>query len=252
MYGGTRGWVDADPTRAGLSPRVRGNRLQIRRGYGRGRSIPACTGEPPAPASATLLAGVYPRVYGGTAPGSSRHFGVSGLSPRVRGNRRCHCPDLCQVGSIPACTGEPIRTGNCWRRGRVYPRVYGGTRRLCMREQPRNGLSPRVRGNRKRSWECRSCGGSIPACTGEPALWEFEVATDQVYPRVYGGTAAQVMQIARHTGLSPRVRGNLPPRQPARVVRGSIPACTGEPPARASARRGPIRSIPACTGEPAP
>ena len=54
-------------------------------------------------------------------------------------------------------------------------------------------------------------------------------ARARVYPRVCGGTCP--MPACRHiwTGLSPRVRGNLPDaRLPAHMDR-SIPACAGEP-----------------------
>ena len=50
----------------GLSPRVRGNRTGSQAQAIRGRSIPACTGEPAALLLNLLVVGVYPRVYGGT------------------------------------------------------------------------------------------------------------------------------------------------------------------------------------------
>ena len=70
----------------GLSPRVRGNlrrRLEVKGEVG---SIPACTGEPILPIIETDLAGVYPRVYGGTPPKTLATTPSKGLSPRVRGN----------------------------------------------------------------------------------------------------------------------------------------------------------------------
>ena len=44
-----------------------------------------------------------------------------------------------------------------------------------------------------------------------------------------GGTIKDVDILGHGMGLSPRVRGNLRPDQLRRVVRGSIPACAGEP-----------------------
>ena len=50
----------------GLSPRVRGNRLEHGlKQVGQG-SIPACAGEPPAQPNCGAACGVYPRVCGGT------------------------------------------------------------------------------------------------------------------------------------------------------------------------------------------
>ena len=199
----------------GRSPRVRGNlhrRVDLLFLVG---SIPACTGEPRVlnlygdavarlsprvrgnPACVYPLAsvtGVYPRVYGGTAPywawkthGSipactgepgNLFFGFTpsvsaGLSPRVRGNHR--------LASSPV-----------GHRQGVYPRVYGGTLiaiSLTPGIVPSRGLSPRVRGN--------------PGL-GKRSTWR------KVYPRVYGGTAPLGIFSARRDreGLSPRVRGN--------------------------------------------
>ena len=88
VYGGT-----TDPPRyprltLGLSPRVRGNHMMARRGGYKARSIPACTGEPSATASQWSRTPVYPRVYGGTTLDAFNHLLLTGLSPRVRGNRR--------------------------------------------------------------------------------------------------------------------------------------------------------------------
>ena len=72
----------------GLSPRVRGNQLNIRSDYNYPRSIPACTGEPSSRFARMVLSWVYPRVYGGTLVAGAIQIGTAGLSPRVRGNLR--------------------------------------------------------------------------------------------------------------------------------------------------------------------
>ena len=67
VCGGTAGETVRANAAAGLSPRVRGNRMRCHRRTPVAGSIPACAGEP-APAfrpSRTLP--VYPRVCGGTA-----------------------------------------------------------------------------------------------------------------------------------------------------------------------------------------
>ena len=50
-----------------------------------------------------------------------------------------------------------------------------------------------------------------------------------VYPRVCGGTNWNTIIPRQGLGLSPRVRGNPAVLQIAGAVRGSIPACAGEP-----------------------
>ena len=130
VYGGTgirprRSGLSAS---RGLSPRVRGNLGSSTTAQVRVGSIPACTGEPPPRTHAKPSATVYPRVYGGTIAIPADDGEVRGLSPRVRGNRSSVSWVCSQGWSIPACTGEPTRTGSprsYWRR--VYPRVYGGT-----------------------------------------------------------------------------------------------------------------------------
>ena len=71
----------------GLSPRVRGNPYTAGPGLPWGGSIPACAGEPFPAVRSEAPTRVYPRVCGGTErPGEPGHR-VTGLSPRVRGNR---------------------------------------------------------------------------------------------------------------------------------------------------------------------
>ena len=70
---------------------------------------------------------VYPRVCGGTGPGCPILEAKRGLSPRVRGNRVEVNVRASEIGSIPACAGEPRARGRTGSSGRVYPRVCGGT-----------------------------------------------------------------------------------------------------------------------------
>ena len=92
---------------AGLSPRVRGNPDAECAGAGRCRSIPACAGEPGGVNTRGQSAAVYPRVCGGTFLTRPSLGTMSGLSPRVRGNPSGADLRIPDVGSIPACAGEP-------------------------------------------------------------------------------------------------------------------------------------------------
>ena len=188
VYGGTRDGLTHNGLFAGLSPRVRGNRCYQSHTYTRSGSIPACTGEPnsticapcsggvyPActgeperPTSQVFSHRVYPRVYGGTRGDRREKMQRKGLSPRVRGNLPFHHLRYSFGGSIPACTGEPCTRFAYYYMNQVYPRVYGGTWLMAVCCVVRNGLSPRVRGNREECSSQSACYGSIPACTGEP------------------------------------------------------------------------------------
>ena len=76
-------------TRVGVSPRVRGNPIDVYWDDGTGGSIPACAGEPPLTPDPLDPFEVYPRVCGGTDSMAKDTPRNKGLSPRVRGNHRC-------------------------------------------------------------------------------------------------------------------------------------------------------------------
>ena len=208
MYGGTEAEAAAKAAAEGLSPRVRGNQRHWRAEGDYSRSIPACTGEPSGPSRTWAWATVYPRVYGGTPPHLESEDCITGLSPRVRGNHYDSPTDGVEDGSIPACTGEPPSQQCEGSPLQVYPRVYGGTGVMVIREGLLWGLSPRVRGNRfgRQAGPC-FC-RSIPACTGEPQSVSAAISPLAVYPRVYGGTCLLRLVKKAQIGLSPRVRGN--------------------------------------------
>ena len=213
---------------------------------------------------------VYPRVCGGTAypQRAPQHpAGLSprvrgnlwlltlppamiGLSPRVRGNLRYLFRQLDNMGSIPACAGEPHDlAAGAWGM-QVYPRVCGGTASLCALPMEH--------------------AGSIPACAGEPRPAFGFVAVVLVYPRVCGGTSLVGPGADEAMGLSPRVRGNRTYFQKGRpcirfyprvcggtssaletstIAKGLSPRVRGNPTGFALANIWQ-RSIPACAGEP--
>ena len=154
---------------------------------------------------------------------------MNGLSPRVRGNQCCLPGEGQRYGSIPACAGEPYHHPAPVSPVPVYPRVCGGTRFWYDVWMLRRGLSPRVRGNRRRDVPALRSRGSIPACAGEPCTGLGLLDSWAVYPRVCGGTVDMEGPSIQERGLSPRVRGN--PRTTPRTTpwTRSIPACAGEP-----------------------
>ena len=152
-----------------------------------------------------------------------------GLSPRVRGNPERLEHYTAECGSIPACAGEPSRVLQMRLEDGVYPRVCGGTPASWPCAMPSAGLSPRVRGNHGVAGPSVDCGGSIPACAGEPQYSPLHCITMKVYPRVCGGTYVRLRSAGPEEGLSPRVRGNLRRRDARAQRHGSIPACAGEP-----------------------
>ena len=65
----------------------------------------------------------------------------------------------------------------------------------------------------------------------------MQLITDEVYPRVCGGTRGRRPPPERRRGLSPRVRGNQQSGETAVIGGGSIPACAGEPSTRSGRPR---------------
>ena len=175
VCGGTYVATVGPPPKTGLSPRVRGNPAVLLAALLGGRSIPACAGEPWRKRFAAGLALVYPRVCGGTRACGSASILGKGLSPRVRGNPAVLLAALLGGRSIPACAGEPWRKRFAAGLALVYPRVCGGTPYDTDDNRNANGLSPRVRGNRRRQHRSGRQKRSIPACAGEPRL---EVKSD--------------------------------------------------------------------------
>ena len=113
----------------GLSPRVRGNPAACGLRSGSNGSIPARAGEPTGILKENPRRSVYPRACGGTETDDGKFYVLSGLSPRVRGNRYRQRLAPCQPRSIPARAGEPMSQQRRGMALSVYPRACGGTRR---------------------------------------------------------------------------------------------------------------------------
>ena len=228
--GGTRLKVDALLAVPGLSPRLRGNPLETTRSGGHARSIPAPAGEPRRPSldpsphavypracgeprwgrACRACGRVYPRACGGTVLSPLASKLTSGLSPRLRGNHRCQHGRTVELRSIPAPAGEPMSTGWSRKPRAVYPRACGGTAFDRDDIVDAEGLSPRLRGNRRGGRHRVLPHRSIPAPAGEPRSRPPRRIGGAVYPRACGGTPGNVAYRAATNGLSPRLRGNRP------------------------------------------
>ena len=152
----------------GLSPRARGNPGRVRREAVAERTIPACTGKPPAKCPCSTDPRDYPRVHGETSPTILRNPCATGLSPRARGNRKEGRPRQAMSGTIPACTGKPPPRWWTSSARRDYPRVHGETARSTGESWKDEGLSPRARGNPRHQAPRAGVQRTIPACTGKP------------------------------------------------------------------------------------
>ena len=148
--GGTRGARARAYPPQGLSPRMRGNLLPDLPPADLHGSIPAHAGEPACCRVEGPAVWVYPRACGGTNGIEMAEQSQQGLSPRMRGNPRCARLGRTVIGSIPAHAGEPPRYWRISKLVRVYPRACGGTFLYFLELFHPAGLSPRMRGNRRR------------------------------------------------------------------------------------------------------
>ena len=213
----------------GLSPQVRGNRVQAPPAVPADGSIPAGAGEPRGRSWRCGTRRVYPRRCGGTGPAWADAMSYTGLSPQVRGNHRALDARTQAGGSIPAGAGEPSPRSRPPPGSRVYPRRCGGTSGAMKMTGSISGLSPQVRGNQGRPAARRVMRGSIPAGAGEPACSGEDRGKRGVYPRRCGGTPGQGDDPGEVPGLSPQVRGNPCESHRDSADAGSIPAGAGEP-----------------------
>ena len=195
--------------RAGLSPRVRGSLLRQYRHRLLVWSIPACAGQPSPPSSRPCPQRVYPRVCGAAFKDPQLAASAKGLSPRVRGSPGSGIPYRQCLRSIPACAGQPARRKSLSRSPRVYPRVCGAAGGAWQQTPWTWGLSPRVRGSRRRLAADAMDMGSIPACAGQPNHPIHSTRLGTVYPRVCGAAHTSITHTGATGGLSPRVRGSL-------------------------------------------
>ncbi len=172
----------------GLSPRMRGNHFFGASQTVFPRSIPAHAGEPRKGCLLVALPRVYPRACGGTKAFSPLTTCISGLSPRMRGNRVLEGCRTQGKGSIPAHAGEPWKPAGNASGPTVYPRACGGTNLLRPGQSSATGLSPRMRGNHLIHAPVDQRVGSIPAHAGEPSNCRPVYNFVGVYPRACGGT----------------------------------------------------------------
>ena len=176
-------------------------------------SIPACAGEPTR--STTRCSdgdSLSPRVRGNLLQVGVRLMRMKGLSPRVRGNRNRIDFFKADLGSIPACAGEPGAGQRRTAPGRVYPRVCGGTMKFIFLHTLFEWVYPRVCGGTGRAGgsENGRLTRSIPACAGEPGVARHDLfVSSGLSPRVRGNRRCGWLP---RPCLSPRVRGNLPCR----------------------------------------
>ena len=233
MCGGAVGLIAIAAGAIGPSPRVRGSPERNLQSGLWGGTIPACAGEPMAWLRSRPALGDHPRVCGGAADANHWAGVRAGPSPRVRGSPFDGEQPVLPPGPIPACAGEPSRTGVSVQRSRDHPRVCGGANNVFFARSPISGPFPRVRGSPSRILLSGELSGTIPACAGEPPRLLSVKGDHRDHPRVCGGADLCGSLGMALDGPSPRVRGSRRMGSGWDLDLGTIPACAGEPRERA-------------------
>ena len=189
--------------------------------------IPACAGNTAPEAKASRASRDHPRVRGEHGLIACPALAVFGSSPRARGTPIPYIRFLAATGIIPACAGNTPRDCRPNRPPWDHPRVRGEHNwPLQLRYAPK-GSSPRARGTLDSVEFVARRDRIIPACAGNTPA-EFvppDVAWD--HPRVRGEHMANVNNLFRNSGSSPRARGTLGQRIWNSRRAGIIPACAG-------------------------
>ena len=154
---------------------------------------------------------------------------AAGLSPPTRGILIGRIQGAHNAGSIPAYAGDPVLGACAYARGRVYPRLRGGSRQRARRRYWARGLSPPTRGIRGRAHRDTGAPGSIPAYAGDPDPAGTSRRRREVYPRLRGGSHKRMVSRAIAEGLSPPTRGIRLPSLFFLCLGRSIPAYAGDP-----------------------
>ena len=151
-----------------------------------------------------------------------------GPSPRARG-RRDRCPRRARArGPIPASTGETRPLPWTHRASPAHPREHGGDREAGREGVPVYGPSPRARGRLRLDSTGERAQGPIPASTGETSGSAPATRRCGAHPREHGGDCRPEGSVLSDKGPSPRARGRLTVRLMGGLLRGPIPASTGE------------------------
>ncbi len=221
--------VAPTPKVPGRSPRARGSPHHHAAAAADPGSIPACAGQPLARPSAAPSTWVDPRVRGAASRRPRPRHTRAGRSPRARGSLDLGVGVVTEQRSIPACAGQPRQLLLVGGNYRVDPRVRGAATGRCSRWSAGGGRSPRARGSLQELDPPGEGHRSIPACAGQPSATPLPRSGARVDPRVRGAAAKVVLTRGRCSGRSPRARGSPVAPLALRLVKGSIPACAGQP-----------------------
>ena len=173
---------------------------------------------------------------------------AAGPSPRWRGDRMTGVPEATRHGTIPALAGRPSIRPRASARRWDHPRAGGETHKPAPGSDPRQGPSPRWRGDRRVICSIWRRSRTIPALAGRPEPCPYRTSAASDHPRAGGETFFAGSRDHRRRGPSPRWRGDLPRAASARCRRRTIPALAGRP--RASpGPRGATADHPRAGGE---
>ena len=153
----------------GTSPRMRGKRVRFPCRSNHRRNIPAYAGKTKWPPQQRKQRPEHPRVCGENLHQIIGIIKPIGTSPRMRGKRVLRSTQHEPHRNIPAYAGKTIRGNNFINLRQEHPRVCGENRYRQIREMPKLGTSPRMRGKRQPRLVLVTRRRNIPAYAGKTA-----------------------------------------------------------------------------------
>ncbi|ABI62270.1 Hypothetical protein GbCGDNIH1_1372 [Granulibacter bethesdensis CGDNIH1] len=191
----------------GSSPRRRGTLFLRKSRHGFSRFIPAQAGNTPAATRKNSNFSVHPRAGGEHLEPMNVDRISTGSSPRRRGTPRRPSAIQEQHRFIPAQAGNTVASNPDQQEREVHPRAGGEHPELLPAPIVAAGSSPRRRGTHREAARMCLAGRFIPAQAGNTVFLPAYGLFPPVHPRAGGEHNAQLLDLARGGGSSPRRRG---------------------------------------------
>ena len=209
---------------------------------------PACAGKRPSTAPRHRVQWDHPRVCGEKLWTGLRSPTDLGSPPRVRGKVIWQLLAPTNGGITPACAGKSIRSAPSSVLFWDHPRVCGEKDAYTQWKAQPKGSPPRVRGKVAHHPSDHPVNGITPACAGKRGSSIINRIGNRDHPRVCGekhfphgisitlrgspprvrGKGEQLVELLKHSGITPACAGKRIPRCSKRNTGGDHPRVCGE------------------------
>ena len=149
----------------------------------------------------------HPRLRGEYGVGISLTSIVLGSPPLAWGILQTIEPHVLQIGITPAYAGNTYPSRKHIRIGRDHPRLRGEYRKYCGQICPKRGSPPLARGIQHETDRPRRNSGITPACAGNTGAEPDRIGMPQDHPRLRGEYSNKYIWGHNIMGSPPLARG---------------------------------------------